>query len=112
MNLCSANEGKPDNVTRRHIPLNITQNGICFISPMKTSDLSYWRNGNAKFSQLFLADLRRRIDHHITAGVVLRESNEVSDAFCSPKERAKPVESKGDAAVRGRTIFKGIHKKT
>ena len=49
-----------------------------------------------------------RVYHHVAAGVVFRKGDEVADGIAAAEEAAQTVEAKGNAAVRGRAVFKGV----
>ena len=64
---------------------------------------------NLKLVQLLLGNRRRRAAHHIAAGVVLREGDEVANAVGATEERAETVEAEGQTSVRRCTVLKGTH---
>ena len=52
-----------------------------------------------EFVQLLVVDLRGCVEHHVAAGVVLREGDVVADRLRTAEERAEPVETEGQTAV-------------
>src|SRR5882762_9150421 len=62
---------------------------------------------NRQFLQLLVIDRGRRIQHHIPAAVVLRESDKIADTLAAAEDRAEPVESECNASMRGSAVFKG-----
>ena len=64
---------------------------------------------NLQLIQLLLSNRRRRTAHHIAAGVVLRESDEVADAVGTAEKRAEAVEAEGQTSVRRSTVLKSTH---
>lgn len=59
--------------------------------------------------ELRLVEPRRGVEHHVAAGVVLREGDVVADRVRAAEERAEPVETEGQTSVRGRTELEGVH---
>lgn len=59
--------------------------------------------------ELRRVDGRRCIEHHVAAGIVLRESDVVADRLRAAEQRAQTVETECQAAVRGRAVFEGVH---
>ena len=62
--------------------------------------------------ELRRVDGRRCIEHHVAAGIVLRESDVVADRLRAAEQRAQTVEPEGQAAVRRRAVLEGVHQET
>ena len=67
------------------------------------------QNLNTQLLQLLIINYRGCINHHIAAGVVFWEGDEVSDAVALAEYHAEAVETEGDAAVGWGAKLKGIH---
>ena len=52
---------------------------------------------------------RRRVAHHVAAGIVLGECDAVADAVEAGKEADPAVEAVGEATVGRRAVFEGVH---
>lgn len=63
----------------------------------------------AKFVELRLVDIARCVEHHVAAVVVFREGDVVADRLRTSEERAEPVETEGQTAVRGCAVLEGVH---
>ena len=63
----------------------------------------------AQLVQLGLVDAARCVEHHVAAGVVLREGDVVADRIRAAEQRTQPVEAEGETAVRGRAELEGVH---
>ena len=59
--------------------------------------------------ELRLVDVARGVEHHVAAGVVLREGDVVADRLRAAEQRAQTVETERKAAVRGRSVLEGVH---
>ena len=59
--------------------------------------------------ELRLVDVARGVEHHVAAGVVLREGDVVADRLRAAEQRTQPVEAEGETAVRGRAELEGVH---
>ena len=70
---------------------------------------SFHINLDTQLVELFLADGRRRLAHHIATRVVLRESNEVANRVGTGKDRAQAVEAEGQTGVWRCAVGEGIH---
>lgn len=64
-----------------------------------------------EFMELLVIDVRRGIDHQVAAGVIFWEGDEIAYGFLAAQKGYKPVKAKGNAAVRGGSVFEGIHQK-
>ena len=58
--------------------------------------------------ELGLVDLGRSVDHHVTALVVLREGDEVTDGLLAGEQCADTVETKCQTSVRRSTVLEGV----
>lgn len=65
----------------------------------------------AKFVELRLVDIARCVEHHVAAVVVFREGDVVADRLRTAEERAEPVETEGQSAVRGAPYLKAFIRK-
>ena len=61
-----------------------------------------------QFIQLHLINLRRRINHHITPLIVLRECDVVADCLLTSEECAHAVETECEASVRRCSELEGV----
>ena len=59
--------------------------------------------------ELRLVDVARGVEHHVAAGVVLREGDLVAHRLRAAEQRAQTVETERKAAVRGRAVLEGVH---
>ena len=57
---------------------------------------------------MHIRDGRGRVNHHVAAGVVFGEGDEVADAVGAAEEAAEAVEAEGEAAVGWRAVLEGI----
>ena len=59
--------------------------------------------------ELCLVDVTRGVEHHVAAGVVLREGDVVADRLRPAEQRAQAVEPERQSAVRGRAVLESVH---
>ena len=64
-----------------------------------------------QFTQLFLVNIVRSLSHQTACTLCFRESNNVTDRITFSHNHDQTVKTKGQTAVRRRTIFKSIHHK-
>ena len=68
-----------------------------------------FHNVQHQFVELFLVHEGRRVEHHVAAGVVLREGDAVANAVEAGEERNPAVEAVSQAAVGRCAILEGVH---
>ena len=64
---------------------------------------------NLQLIQLLLRYRRGRAAHHVAAGVVLREGDEVADAVGTAEQGAETVETESQTSVRRCAVLEGTH---
>ena len=74
--------------------------------------LSFQIQRYLKLIQLLLSNRGGRAAHHVAAGVVLWEGNEVADAVGTAEERAETVETEGQTSVWWCAVLESSHQET
>ena len=73
------------------------------------SSLLGFNQREEEFVELCLIDSRGGIEHHVAAGIVLREGDIVTNRLHASEQRAQAVEAECQTSVRGCTELEGIH---